>query len=342
MALSAIACLEGRVLVFLEEFRIFCRTMRVMTAVAVHFCCADADMRLAEPLISKIMARRTKGLHRLARYKPRLRGGMGLMTPQTVPRGRRVHIFTLHKSANPLMAAQAQTRALRHKQLGQPGFVRVMTLRAMSLGYRLVAAYAVFDAGLYWCMAFCADLALCAGKHAVYIACMRVVAFQAEAVIERHMIVAYCLLFHKRGMALGAQLCAARAKEVLIVRSMRVMARITFGLRYRIVHDGLLESLPGVSVAGITQAVQSRPKQRIRSVRVVALGAHALFKGIMYIFNLQGFLLGVAGIAHLRAFKYKEIAVFGRVGQMAREASSFAFKGRVGIRRRITLLLMAA
>lgn len=179
MALAALPSLERRVHVFLEELWVLLGTVRVVTACAVHYGGTDADMGLAELLVSKIMTGGADVLQRFCRNKRRLIGRMGFMAPQAVSGGRGMDIGAVYLRLYPFMATQANIRALRDHEFGQLRFMRIMALRAKAVGRRLMAARAVVDPGPYVRMALEAYRLRVGVQHAIDIAGVGIMAFEA-------------------------------------------------------------------------------------------------------------------------------------------------------------------
>ncbi len=145
-------------------------------------------------------------------------------------------------------------------------------------------------------------------------------------------------------MALCAESSTRGLKELVLSRSMRLMAKVAVAHAHRLVGVGLEELRLGIAVAGIADPVHavSHHPAEVRAMGIVAGGTHLLAERHMHILEFLILLdLFVAGEAEVTSLCDEKFIVLGGMRPVAGQAAPPAHNGRVAGGHLCRLLRMA-
>jgi len=194
-------------------------------------------------------------------------------------------------------------------------------------------------------MAFKTEYTLTLEDHTVIVACVWIVAPQAQALGERRVDGIVFDLFHKITVTLFAEFCPRRLEQFCLIRSVGIVTGGTLPHLYGIVDGIFLKSSLRIGMAGVAHFIRSVFQQagEIRSVGIMAASAHFLGEGRMLMLEFQCVLcFFMAGKAEVCLFRNQQMFILGGMGHMARETTPPACDRRMGKSNTLPFVRMAA
>lgn len=126
-----------------------------------------------------------------------------------------------------------------------------MALRAETVLQGFMPAFGCLKRLLRFLMALQTEGALVLEDHPVVVACVRVVAPQAQSFRERRMDGIVCDLFHEITVTLGAEFCPCRLEQFYIVRSVGIVTGETLAVLNGLVDGPFLKIGLRIGMAGV-------------------------------------------------------------------------------------------
>jgi hypothetical protein len=177
----------------------------------------------------------------------------------------------LHPCLKDLMTTLTEIRTPGQEKIAQLRLVGVVAFRAFPFYDGEVIALAGFQFLVQLNMAGKTKRPLHFHNHPFKVTRVTVVTGQAYSVDERDVVGACGFSLHEFTVALGTQFGTGFFQEVLLIRTMGIVAAITLGLGNWLVNVSLREFDLGIGVTRITDTVHSviQDVPEIRSMRVM-------------------------------------------------------------------------